>query len=72
MKVKAVHGGRGGVVFGWGFSPLRMRMLVKKAYETFLGDHGARSKSSFSTVTGRASGLKVLVLFLFGFVFGWS
>lgn len=47
-------------------------MLVKKAYETFLGDHGARSKSSFSTVTGRASGLKVLVLFLCVLVFGWS
>ena len=51
------------------FSPLRMRMLAKKAYETFLGDHGARSKSSFSTVTGRASGLKVLVLSLVCFCF---
>ena len=30
----------------WFFSPLRMRMLVKKDYEAFLGDHGARTKSS--------------------------
>lgn len=47
MKVKALHGGGGGVVLGTRDANARYQ-----DNGTFLGDHGARAKQLFSTVTG--------------------